>query len=85
MRPPNEAVQVGGFMISTIKKTRYNDEIELSLSHDDVGDTYIVYIDVFNGDVFVLNLLTQEVENKLEAINIYNEKHKQIEMLYTKC
>lgn len=36
----------GGFMISTIKESSFNNEIELSLSYDDIEDIYILYIDI---------------------------------------
>lgn len=71
-------------MISTIKETSFNDEIELSLSYDDIEDIYIVSIDiVYHGD-FVFTLLEQEISSKCNAVIAYDEKHKQIEKLYTK-
>lgn len=72
-------------MISAIKETNFNDEIELSLSYDDIEDIYIVDIDaVYHGE-FIFTLLNQEFSNKSDALKCYNRKHEQIEMLYTKC
>nr|DAE46406.1 MAG TPA: hypothetical protein [Caudoviricetes sp.] len=72
-------------MIIATKKTNFNDEIELSLSYDDIEDVYIVDIDaVYHGE-FIFTLLNQEFLSKSYALKCYNEKLKQIEMLYTKC
>ena len=72
-------------MISTIKETNFNNEIELSLSYDDTEDVYIVDIDVVYYGEFIFTLLNNEFLSKQDALKCYNKKHEQIEMLYTKC
>ena len=71
-------------MINTIKETRFNDEIEISLSYDDIENAYILYIDVVYHGEFVFTLLEQEFSSKCNALIAYNGKHEQIERLYTK-
>ena len=72
-------------MIETIKETSFNDEIELSLSYDDIEDVYIVDIDVVYHGEFIFTLLNQDFSSKSDALKCYNKKHEQIEKLYTKC
>ena len=84
-----ETAKQGGlsrrFYDYTIKESSFNNELELSLFYDDIEDIYILYIDaVYHGE-FVFTLLEQEFSSKCDAEKCYNEKHKQIEMLYTKC
>ena len=59
-------------MINTIKETRFNDEIEISLSYDDIENAYILYIDVVYHGEFVFTLLEQEFSSKCNALIAYN-------------
>lgn len=71
-------------MINTIRETRFNDEIEISLSYDDIENIYTLYIDVVYHGEFVFTLLEQEFSSERNAFVAYDEKHNQIERLYTK-
>lgn len=71
-------------MITTIKRTSFNNEIELSLSYDDIEDIYIVFINVVYYGRFIFTLLEQKLSSKCNAAIAYDEKYNQIERLYTK-
>lgn len=69
-------------MIGTITEIGFSDEIKLSLSYDDIGDIYMVDIDVVYHDEFIFNLFNYEFNSKSDALKCYNKKRDQIVMLY---